>query len=111
MSFQNIWTQRVILVGPDFILECFSAFTSRPEKVKGTHVATKVRGRGWHDKGKGCSNMLSNSGTASINTRLCAFPLLIIFILPSVNGFLLYFLTLFLRFVSYLLLILQLSAG
>ena len=58
MSFQNIWTQRAILVGTDFILECFSAFTSRPEKVKETHIAIEVRDRGWYEKG--CFNFQFN---------------------------------------------------
>ena len=38
-------------MGSEFIVEYFSGFTNRPEKVKETHVAIKVRGRGWYYKG------------------------------------------------------------
>ena len=30
-------------VSPNFIVECFSAFISRPEKIKDAHEAIKVR--------------------------------------------------------------------
>ena len=50
------------MVGPDFIVECFSAFISRPEKVEETHIAIKLRGLSWHDKG--CGTKLSDSGIA-----------------------------------------------
>ena len=52
-------------------------------KVKETHAAIKVRGRGWYDKG--CWTLLSDSRITSLNTRPSAFSLLIIFILPSVS--------------------------
>ena len=71
------------LIGPDFIVERFSAFTSSPKKVKETHVAIKVCDRDWYEKG--CWTMLSDSRIASINTRPGVFSLLIIFILPSVS--------------------------
>ena len=47
---------RTLMEGPDCIVDSFSAFISRPEKVGETHVeqfnsSIKLRDRSWYDKG------------------------------------------------------------